>query len=120
MQFSTTFGHFQALSFVYPHGATLNVARPAVPVLSTGSVSFPLNRPVCALYKNPGRQRRLSTFKKSIELLSKMFLLASGGKLAVLGSGAMFSDPYLEKEDNAKIKVGANYFFFLLISISAS
>ena len=41
-----------------------------------------------------------------------MFLLASGGKLAVLGSGAMFSDPYLEKEDNAKIKVGANYFFF--------
>ncbi len=44
----------QALSFVYPHGATLNVARPAVPVLSTGSVSFPLNRPVCALYKSPG------------------------------------------------------------------
>jgi hypothetical protein len=31
----------QALSFLYPYGATLNVARPAVPVLSTGSVSFP-------------------------------------------------------------------------------
>ncbi len=42
----------QALSFVYPHGATLNVARPAIPILSTGSVSFPLNRPVCALYQN--------------------------------------------------------------------
>ena len=27
----------QALSFVYPYGATLNVAKPAVPVLSTGT-----------------------------------------------------------------------------------
>ena len=66
----------QALSFLYPYGATLNVARPAVPVLSTGSVSFPLNRPVCALYSHPG----------------------SGGKLAVLGSGAMFADQYIGKE----------------------
>ena len=31
----------QSLSFLYPHGATLNVARPATAVLSTGSVSFP-------------------------------------------------------------------------------
>ena len=44
----------QALSFVYPYGATLNVAKPAVSVLSTGSVSFPLNRPVCAFYTHPG------------------------------------------------------------------
>ena len=65
----------QALSFLYPYGATLNVARPAVPVLSTGSVSFPLNRPVCAFYSHPG----------------------SGGKLAVLGSGAMFADQYIGK-----------------------
>ena len=33
--------NFQAISFVYTYGATLNVARPAVPILSTGSVSFP-------------------------------------------------------------------------------
>ena len=32
---------YQALSFLYPYGATLNVARPATAVLSTGSVSFP-------------------------------------------------------------------------------
>ena len=31
----------QALSFLYPYGATLNVARPATAVLSTGSISFP-------------------------------------------------------------------------------
>ena len=44
----------KALSFVYPNGATLNVAKPAVPVLSSGSVSFPLNRPVCAFYTHRG------------------------------------------------------------------
>ena len=29
----------------------------------------------------------------------------TGGKLAVVGSGAMFSDQYIDKEDNSKIKV---------------
>jgi intraflagellar transport protein 52 len=48
----------QSLSFLYPYGATLNVARPAVPILSSGSVSFPLNRPVCAVYNHPGTYRQ--------------------------------------------------------------
>lgn len=43
--------HKQALQFVYPYGATLNVAKPATAILSTGSVAFPLNRPVCAVHK---------------------------------------------------------------------
>ncbi|XP_034977720.1 intraflagellar transport protein 52 homolog isoform X1 [Zootoca vivipara] len=71
----------QALTFVYPFGATLNVMKPAVAVLSTGSVCFPLNRPILAFYH----------FKNQ------------GGKLAVLGSCHMFSDQYLEKEENSKI-----------------
>ncbi|CAG0919738.1 unnamed protein product [Notodromas monacha] len=73
----------QCMSFVYPFGATLNVISPAIPILSTGSVSFPLNRPVCAIYqsKKPG-----------------------GGKIAVVGSTAVFTDAYVEKEDNAKIR----------------
>ncbi|KAG7278631.1 hypothetical protein CRUP_031926 [Coryphaenoides rupestris] len=54
----------QALTFVYPYGATLSVMKPAVAVLSTGS---------------------------------------EGGKLAVLGSCHMFSDQYLDKEENSKI-----------------
>ncbi|XP_022600947.1 intraflagellar transport protein 52 homolog isoform X2 [Seriola dumerili] len=41
----------QALTFVYPYGATLSVMKPAVAVLSTGSVCFPLNRPVLAFYQ---------------------------------------------------------------------
>lgn len=40
------------MSFLYPYGATLNVMKPSTALLSTGSVSFPLNRPVCALYEN--------------------------------------------------------------------
>lgn len=71
----------QALTFVYPYGATLSVMKPAVAVLSTGSVCFPLNRPVLAFYQ--GKE--------------------AGGKLAVLGSCHMFSDQYIDKEENSKI-----------------
>jgi len=41
------------LSFVYPYGATLNVQKPAIPILSTGDLCFPLHRPVAAFYKHP-------------------------------------------------------------------
>ncbi|CAG5131002.1 unnamed protein product, partial [Candidula unifasciata] len=71
----------QALSFLYPYGATLNVAKPAVAVLSTGSVCFPLTRPVCALYSSKHHK----------------------GKIAVVGSVHMFSDQYIDKEENSKI-----------------
>uniref|UniRef100_A0A8C1RX38 Intraflagellar transport protein 52 homolog n=1 Tax=Cyprinus carpio TaxID=7962 RepID=A0A8C1RX38_CYPCA len=70
----------QALTFVYPYGATLNVMKPAVAVLSTGSVCFPLNRPVLAFHQ-----------------------VKNAGKLAALGSCHMFSDQYLDKEENSKI-----------------
>ncbi|XP_059149492.1 intraflagellar transport protein 52 homolog isoform X2 [Physella acuta] len=71
----------QALSFLYPYGATLNVVKPASAVLSTGTVCFPLNRPVCGLYSSKHHK----------------------GKIAVLGSVHMFSDLYLDKEENNKI-----------------
>ncbi|XP_067904941.1 intraflagellar transport protein 52 homolog [Heterodontus francisci] len=73
--------NLQALTFVYPFGATLSVMKPAIAVLSTGSVCFPLNRPILAFY------------------CSKL----QGGKLAVLGSCHMISDQYLDKEENGKI-----------------
>lgn len=76
----------RALRFVYPYGATLNVARPAVALLSTGSVAFPLNRPVCAVY----------THTKASG--------APGGKLAVLGSVHIFADNYIDKEDNDTVR----------------
>jgi intraflagellar transport protein 52 len=72
----------QTINYVYPFGATLNVAKPAIAVLSTGSVSFPLNRPTCAFYNDK----------------------VNGGKIVVLGSNQIFTDAYIEKEDNSLLK----------------
>ncbi|KAJ3292985.1 Intraflagellar transport protein 52 [Rhizoclosmatium sp. JEL0117] len=69
------------LTFVYPYGATLTVQKPSVPLLSTGTVSYPLNRPIAAAYISPKQK----------------------GKIVVIGSGLMFSDAYIEKEENAKL-----------------
>uniref|UniRef100_A0A8B9SV60 Intraflagellar transport 52 n=1 Tax=Anas platyrhynchos TaxID=8839 RepID=A0A8B9SV60_ANAPL len=73
--------NLQGLTFVYPFGATLNVMKPAVAILSTGSVCFPLNRPILAFYQHESK----------------------GGRMAALGSCHMFSDQYLDKEENGKI-----------------
>lgn len=70
------------LQFVYPHGASLNVIKPSVPVLSTGSASVPLNRPLVSFYREGTR----------------------GGKLVVVGAGAMFSDTYLDQEENERVR----------------
>ncbi|KAJ1334325.1 hypothetical protein BSLG_008160 [Batrachochytrium salamandrivorans] len=70
-----------ALTFVYPFGATLNVQKPAVPLLSSGTVSYPLNRPIGAIYQ----------------------ISHKGGKIIVVGSAQMFSDEYIEKEENGKL-----------------
>ncbi|CAG2174044.1 unnamed protein product [Oppiella nova] len=72
----------QNINFVYPFGATLNVAKPAIAVLSTGSLSLPLNRPICAFYDET----------------------KSGGKIVVLASTQMFNDVYIEKENNSLVK----------------
>jgi len=68
------------LKFVYPYGASINVRKPSFPILSSGPISFPANRPVGAFYMS---QRR--------------------GKLFILGSMQFFSDEFFEKEDNQKI-----------------
>ncbi|KAI9361244.1 hypothetical protein DFJ73DRAFT_814531 [Zopfochytrium polystomum] len=70
-----------SLAFVYPFGATLNVQKPAIPILASGTVSYPLNRPIAAAYVDQ----------------------AGKGRLLVVGSGAMFSDQYMDKEENGKL-----------------
>ncbi|KAJ3130137.1 Intraflagellar transport protein 52 [Nowakowskiella sp. JEL0407] len=69
------------LTFLFPFGATLNVQKPAIPILSSGTVSYPLNRPVGAVYLSPHGK----------------------GKIVVLGSASMFSDNYIDKEENGKL-----------------
>ena len=34
--------------FVYPYGASLNVISPAVPLMTTSPIAFPVNRPIAA------------------------------------------------------------------------
>mmetsp|Transcript_8023 Transcript_8023/g.22065 ORF Transcript_8023/g.22065 Transcript_8023/m.22065 type:complete len:444 (-) Transcript_8023:423-1754(-) len=69
-----------SLAFAYPYGATLTVQKPAFPVLSSGPISFPLNRPVCALHES-----------------------RAGGRLCVVGSSHMFEDAWFDKDENAKL-----------------
>ena len=66
---------------MYPYGASFNVRKPAVPILSSGPISFPANRPVASFYKSEKR-----------------------GKLFVIGSMKFFYYVFFEKEDNQKIQ----------------
>ena len=69
-------GSEPTMNLLYPFGSTVSVRKPAIPILSTGNASYPLNRPVCA------------------------FARAGKGRIVVLGSVAFISDSYVEKEDN--------------------
>lgn len=68
------------LDFVYPHGCTLSVLKPAIPVLSSGKIAYPMNRPLGALWHLPNR-----------------------GRIAVVGSVSMFDDKWIDKEENSKV-----------------
>ena len=72
------------LHFLYPFGSTLNVQKPSFPLLSSGPISYPMNRPLCATFVNPSNKN---------------------SKVIVIGSVKMFDDEYIEKEDNSKIVV---------------
>ena len=74
--------HKHSLQFLYPYGCTVNVVKPAVALLSSGSVSFPQNRPVCGFFRSKEEHR---------------------GRLMVIGSGHMFSDAYIIKEENTRL-----------------
>ncbi|XP_076276852.1 intraflagellar transport 52 [Lasioglossum baleicum] len=76
--FSKNHDEYINTKYLYPYGATLNVAQPSVVALSSGSLAVPMNRPICAYYYSE----------------------ASGGKLVVLGSSKMLNDMYIEKEKN--------------------
>ncbi|KAL7292974.1 hypothetical protein TKK_0013424 [Trichogramma kaykai] len=68
--------------FLYPYGATLNVVKPSIVALSSGSITVPTNRPICAYYSSR----------------------STSGKLVVLGSFKMLSDAYIDKERNDALR----------------
>ncbi|KAJ8940638.1 hypothetical protein NQ318_020695 [Aromia moschata] len=70
------------ISLVYPFGCTLSVSKPSVAAFTSGSASFPVDRPLGALYYDE----------------------KTGGRLAAFGSGHMFSDKYIDQENNDKFR----------------
>ena len=98
-------------SFVYPYGATLNVQKPATPILSSGFISYPLNRPIAALYATPGAKAgggRDDGDEAGGSMGGGGMAAGSGsdgrGRVAVVGSADLFGDEYLQKEDNDKVQ----------------
>ncbi len=75
------------LEFVYPRGATLQVQKPAVAVLSSGKVAYPMHRPVGAMWESG---------KAPVGA-------GNAGRICVLGSALLFDDAWIEKEDNARL-----------------
>lgn len=80
----------KGLSFVYPYGATLNVKKPSAPILSTGYISYPVNRPVVAVWQDGGISAPAHSVKS--------------GRLVVFGSAQCFTDDWLDKEENSKLQ----------------
>lgn len=70
---------YQGFKFVYPFGTSIIVKSPAVPILSTGSVCFPVNSYVFS------------------------YIQKGSGKVFLLGSWQLFSDIYFDSEENSKI-----------------
>jgi len=71
------------LEFVFPHGATLAAQKPAMPILSSGPISYPLNRPIAAVYPDPSAHKA-----------------PTSGRICVLGSVRMLDDEFLDCEKN--------------------
>jgi intraflagellar transport protein 52 len=69
------------LEFVYPNGCTLEVIKPAATILSSGHISYPVNRGIAAVAKTSNGK----------------------GRIACIGSLQMFGDEWLVKENNTRI-----------------
>jgi len=75
------------LQFAYPYGCSLVVQKPSYPVLSSGPLAFPLNRPICGLWSGSS--------PKSAD--------GTEGRLCLLGSSHVLHDDWIDKDENAKL-----------------
>lgn len=69
----------KTLSYLFVSGATLNVMKPSIPIMSTGKICLPACRPTCSFYEHDKQH----------------------GRLIIFGSGHSFTDRFLNKEDNS-------------------
>ena len=74
---------------VFPHATSLGVVAPARTLMDTGSVSYPIHRPIvaaCSKLRSGGGGDS-----------------DAGGRLLAIGSCCIFEDAWLDKEDNNKL-----------------
>ena len=74
---------------VFPHATSLGVVAPARTLMDTGSVSYPMHRPIvaaCSKLRSGGGGDS-----------------DAGGRLLAFGSCCIFEDAWLDKEDNNKL-----------------
>jgi hypothetical protein len=88
----------EEIEFIYPRGASITISNPALPLLTSGFVSYPVNKPICAVLQAP-----LSSQRSSSSMTTNFSLGITGGRIAVLGSSEMFSDDFISKESNGAI-----------------
>jgi len=88
----------QDIEFVYPRGASITILKPALSLLTSGFVSYPVNTPICAVFQAP-----MSSQRPSSSTTTNSYLGITGGRVAVLGSSEMFSDDFISKESNGAI-----------------
>ena len=77
-----------SLAFSFPYGCSLMVQKPSFPVLSSGPLSFPLNRPVCGLWS--ARSPKAGD-------------TGGPGRLCLLGSSYVLHDDWVDKDENSKL-----------------
>ena len=78
-----------AVEFVYPSGCTMDVQSPSWAILSSGTLSFPLKRPICGIWEEKSPSKN-NTMKQR-------------GRLMALGSMDIFSDEWFDKESNSHL-----------------
>jgi len=95
----------EGIEFVYPRGASLMISKPVMPLLTSGFVSYPVNRTICAVFQVPSskQQPSTSTNGNTSSTTGSFSSGITGGRIAVLGSSEMFSDDFISKESNGAI-----------------
>jgi intraflagellar transport protein 52 len=83
---------------VYPYGASMTVQAPALPLLSSGPISYPLNRPIAGVWEKGAENTVGKDVAKDVESSSR-----GPGRLLVMASTEVFGDDWLEKEENGKL-----------------
>lgn len=88
------------MNIVYPFGATLKVSKPAIPLISSGELSFPANRALLASVRVGGSSSSGPSGLRGSAAAAAHTNNNHVGTLLVLGSVQLFQDDFISKADN--------------------